>query len=665
MVRDLRPAASMANPRKPPQERRAGQPVRRTGRRSPDNSRDERRRRFSLGYFVVAILALIAVQYFIGQKGTEQLPYSELKQRIAAGQVLEARLGTQIVEAVPIDSIREGSGIERWTAVRVEDDTLLPLLEEQGVEVTGTMQGWFTQALGWLIPLGLILLFWLWILRRMNPTQGVLTVGKSRARIVGEEGTGVRFSDVAGADEAKQETVEIVEFLQTPEKFVKLGAKIPKGVLLVGPPGTGKTLLARAVAGEAGVTFFQMSGAEFVEMFVGVGAARVRDLFAQAKAQAPCIIFIDELDALGKARGAGGMMGSNDEREQTLNQLLVEMDGFDPHIGVIIMAATNRPEILDSALLRPGRFDRQILVDRPDVKGRFEILVIHADGITLEPNVDLQAIARRTPGFVGADLANLLNESALLAARRDKPSVGMREIDDAIDRIVAGLEKKNRLINEKERRIVAYHEAGHAIVAERVPTADPVHKISIIPRGVAALGYTQQLPTEDRYLLTKQELMDRVAVLLGGRVAEEIVFNEISTGAGNDLERLTDLARRMVTEYGMSRELGPINYAGARRPHFLSTGEGGGEGRSYSEATARLIDQELRGIVDGTYERVRGILTADSEILEILAQRLLEREVIDEAELREIMGLPPRKREPSESRVVETPPLGTDETLLA
>jgi cell division protease FtsH len=661
MVRDLRPAASMANPRKPPQERRAGQPDRRTGRRSPDNTRDERRRRFSLGYFVVAILALIAVQYFIGQQGTEELPYSELKQRIAAGQVAEARLGTQLVEAVPIDSVREETGIERWTAVRVEDDTLLPLLEEQGVEVTGTTQGWFTQALGYIIPLGIILLFWLWIIRRMNPTQGVLTVGKSRARIVGEEGTGVRFSDVAGADEAKQETVEIVEFLQTPEKFVKLGAKIPKGVLLVGPPGTGKTLLARAVAGEAGVTFFQMSGAEFVEMFVGVGAARVRDLFAQAKAQAPCIIFIDELDALGKARGAGGMTGGNDEREQTLNQLLVEMDGFDPHIGVIIMAATNRPEILDPALLRPGRFDRQILVDRPDVKGRLEILLLHADGITLEPNVDLEAIARRTPGFVGADLANLLNESALLAARRDKPSVGMREIDDAIDRIIAGLEKKNRLINEKERRIVAYHEAGHAIVAERVPTADPVHKISIIPRGVAALGYTQQLPTEDRYLLTKQELMDRVAVLLGGRVAEEIVFNEISTGAGNDLERVTDLARRMVTEYGMSRELGPINYAGARRPQFLSNGEGGGgDGRSYSEDTARLIDQELRGIVDGTYERVRGILNADSEILEILAQRLLEREVVDEAELREIMGLPPRRKEATEATVVETSPPGAD-----
>ncbi|HEU0054712.1 MAG TPA: ATP-dependent zinc metalloprotease FtsH, partial [Longimicrobium sp.] len=457
-----------------------------------------------------------------------------------------------------------------------------------------------------------------------------------------------------------------------------LGAKIPKGVLLVGPPGTGKTLLARAVAGEAGVTFFQISGAEFVEMFVGVGAARVRDLFAQAKAQAPCIIFIDELDALGKARTPGGVLGGNDEREQTLNQLLVEMDGFDPRSAVIIMAATNRPEILDPALLRPGRFDRQILVDRPDVKGRLDILRIHSKGMQLGPDVDLERIARRTPGFVGADLANLLNEAALLAARRDKAQVGMQEIDDAVDRIVAGLEKKNRLINDKERTIVAFHEAGHAIVAERVPTADPVHKISIIPRGVAALGYTQQLPTEDRYLLTKQELMDRIAVLLGGRVAEEIVFNEISTGAGNDLERVTELARSMVMEYGMSRELGPVNLSGPRRMQFLQADGDVGQQRMYSEATAREIDSEIRGLIDGTYERVRRILTDDRPALDELANRLLEVEVVDEAELRRILKLPPRTREPAPERVVAPPPpngvmeaggtraaaIGDDETLL-
>jgi cell division protease FtsH len=563
---------------------------------------------------------------------------------------------------VPIESVREEAGIERWRAIRVVDDeALIPLLEEHEVPYEGIRDGWLGQALIWTLPLIIILIFWLWIFRRMSSGgagKGILTVGKSRARIVGEEGTGVDFEDVAGVDEAKQETVEIVDFLQQPDKFARLGAKIPKGVLLVGPPGTGKTLLARAVAGEAGVTFFQISGAEFVEMFVGVGAARVRDLFAQAKMQAPCIIFIDELDALGKARGSNPAMGGggNEEREQTLNQLLVEMDGFDPHTGVIIMAATNRPEILDSALLRPGRFDRQILVDRPDVKGRLDILRIHADGIELGEDVDLERIARRTPGFVGADLANLLNEAALLTARRDKTAVSMKEVDDAVDRIVAGLEKKNRLINEREREIVAYHEAGHAIVAERAETADPVHKISIIPRGVAALGYTQQLPTEDRYLLTKQELMDRIAVLLGGRVAEEIVFNEISTGAGNDLERVSDLARRMVMEYGMSRELGPIRYSGGTTMQFLSDGDGSMRGRDYSEDTAQAIDREVQGIVRGTYERVRGILEADRDILETLAQRLLDREVVDESELREIMGLPPRTEAPAEERVVRTPP---------
>ncbi|HET7275839.1 MAG TPA: ATP-dependent zinc metalloprotease FtsH [Longimicrobiaceae bacterium] len=646
----------MASLPKFPKERRTG--VDRRGKKVPPNPMGDRKARFSLGYFVLAFVILIAIQYFIGNQGVEEIPYSELKTRIEAGQVERVRLSEQRVEAVPTDSILQATEITAWTSVRVEDDTLVPLLEEREIPFEGTLQGWFSQAIGWLLPLALILLFWFWILRKMNPTQGVLTVGKSRARIVGEEGTGVTFEDVAGVDEAKQETYEIVEFLKTPDKFAKLGAKIPKGVLLVGPPGTGKTLLARAVAGEAGVTFFQMSGAEFVEMFVGVGAARVRDLFAQAKAQAPCIIFIDELDALGKARGAGGVMGGHDEREQTLNQLLVEMDGFDPRIGVIIMAATNRPEILDTALLRPGRFDRQILVDRPDVNGRLEILKIHAEDIKLSPEVDLERVARRTPGFVGADLANLLNEAALLAARRDKPAVEMKEIDDAVDRIVAGLEKKNRLINDKERRIVAYHEAGHAIVAERMPTADPVHKISIIPRGVAALGYTQQLPTEDRYLLTKQELMDRIAVLLGGRVAEETVFNEISTGAGNDLERVTDLARRMVMEYGMSRELGPINYAGARRPPFVASAEVAGESRNYSEDTARQIDREVHGIIVGTYARVGEILTADREILEVLAQRLLEVEVVDEADLREIMGLPPRSKEPSGDRIVAPPPPG-------
>ena len=658
MVRLLRPARGMADGNKTLKDRRKN-PDRRVTR-GPGGPLDDRKTRFSVGYLVVAFLALVAINYLLAGQGSKPLAYSEFKDKVRAGQVKEVRLGESTIQAVPTDSIAKADKIRTWSVTRTgvtNDETLYPLLEQNRVPHSGLPVSWLSGILGWVLPFALIALFWFWIIRRMSPTQGVLTVGKSRARIVGEEGTGVTFADVAGVDEAKQELVEIVEFLRTPDKFANLGAKIPKGVLLVGPPGTGKTLLARAVAGEAGVTFFSISGAEFVEMFVGVGAARVRDLFAQAKAQAPCIIFIDELDALGKARSQGGIMGGNDEREQTLNQLLVEMDGFDPRIGVIIMGATNRPEILDPALLRPGRFDRQVLVDRPDLNGRFAILKIHAAGIKLGEDVDLERIARRTPGFVGADLQNLLNESALLAARRDKPAVTMREVDDAVDRIVAGLEKKNRLINDKERTIVAYHEAGHAIVAERVPTADPVHKISIIPRGVAALGYTQQLPTEDRYLLTKQELMDRIAVLLGGRVAEEIVFNEISTGAGNDLERVTDLARRMVTEYGMSRELGPINFAGPRRAQFLQgTEEGGG---NYSEDTARVIDREIHGIVEGTYERVREILVADREILEVLSRRLLEVEVVDESDLRRIMGLPPRTHEPLEERIVEPPPPGS------
>jgi cell division protease FtsH len=657
----------MANPEIDPTERRRGVRDRRSGP-SGAGPMDDRRTRFSLGYFFLAFVILVALQSFLARQGTETIPYSELKTRIAANQVAEVRIGPTMIEALPRDTAAATPLAWRSTPPPVPDDQFIPLLEANGVAYDGALQGWFSQALVWLLPVGLILLFWLYMLRRMNPTQGVLTVGKSRAQIVGEEGTGVTFEDVAGVDEAKQETVEIVEFLRKPEKFARLGARIPKGVLLVGPPGTGKTLLARAVAGEAGVTFFSISGAEFVEMFVGVGAARVRDLFAQAKAQAPCIIFIDELDALGKARGAGGVMGGHDEREQTLNQLLVEMDGFGPRLGVIIMAATNRPEILDPALLRPGRFDRQILVDRPDVKGRLDILRLHAQNIELDPEVNLEQVARRTPGFVGADLANLLNEAALLAARRDRDSVTMKEIDDAVDRIIAGLEKKNRLINEKERRIVAYHEAGHAIVAERVETADPVHKISIIPRGLAALGYTQQLPTEDRYLLTKQELMDRVAVLLGGRVAEEIVFDEISTGAGNDLERVTDLARRMVMEYGMSRELGPINYRGAPAPQFMGDGDAAvfaGQHRKYSEDTARAIDREVYGIVDGTYQRVREILEADRKTLDVLSERLLEREVVDEEELRQIMGLPPRRGPIDEGRVVQTPPVGTAEAADA
>jgi cell division protease FtsH len=599
----------------------------------------DRRTRFTLLYFIIALLLVLGLNYMLGQATSERIPYSELKERISSGQVARVAIGPEQIQATSSDSARAHGAPDMWTATRVpDDDQLVPLIEERGIEYEGTTAGWFGQMLAWLLPISLLILFWIWMLRRMNPQQGVMTVGKNRARIMGEEGTGITFDDVAGADEAKQELVEVVEFLKTPDKFVKLGARIPKGVLLVGPPGTGKTLLARAVAGEADVTFFSISGSEFVEMFVGVGAARVRDLFEQAKRQAPCIVFIDELDALGKQRGGGGPMGGHDEREQTLNQLLVEMDGFDTRTGVIIMAATNRPEILDQALLRPGRFDRQVLVDRPDMAGRLAILAVHSSHIALGDDVDLLTVARRTPGFVGADLANVLNEAALLAARDDKEQVDMIDIEHAIDRIIAGLEKKNRLVHEKEREIVAYHEAGHAIVAERAQHADPVHKISIIPRGVAALGYTQQLPTDERFLIQRVELKDRIAVLMGGRAAEEIVFGEISTGAGNDLERATDMARRMVAELGMSPKLGHVNFI-RRHGMFLQNGE---DGRGdYSEATAQLIDQELQVLLAEGYERALHILRQDRDILERLARLLLEKEVVDRAELRALMGTRP------------------------
>ena len=603
----------------------------------------DKRTRFSVVYFIIAFVALLALNYALGKSETRQVSYSEMKSRIAAGQIKHVVLSPNSIRAEVADSLKLKLKAEELTAVRVpDDDKLVPLLDAKVPRYEGTAQSWFGQVLVWLLPMGLIFLAWFWMLRRINPAQGVMTIGKNRARIVGEEGTDTTFEDVAGADEAKQELMEVVEFLRTPDKFVRLGAKIPKGVLLVGPPGTGKTLLARAVAGEAGVTFFSINGSEFVEMFVGVGAARVRDLFEQAKAQAPCIVFIDELDALGKARGISGAVGGHDEREQTLNQLLVEMDGFDPRQAVIIMAATNRPEILDSALLRPGRFDRQVVVDRPDMKGREEILMVHAKEIVLAHDVDLSIVARRTPGFVGADLANLLNEAALLAARSDRDRVTMNDIDAAADRIVAGLEKRNRLINPKEREIVAYHEAGHALVAERVDTADPVHKISIIPRGVAALGYTQQLPTDDRYLLQRRELEDRIAVLMGGRAAEEIIFGEISSGAGNDLERATDLARRMVTELGMSELLGPVTFA-RRRSMFLNTNEPTLDAREYSDATAQTIDEEVRRVVSEMYLRALEILRLDRENLEEVARRLLETEVMDREELRQILGKAPHQ----------------------
>jgi cell division protease FtsH len=480
---------------------------------------------------------------------------------------------------------------------------------------------------------------WLFLMRRMSggPTQA-LSFGRSKAKIYDRKELKTTFADVAGVDEAKAELIEIVDFLKNPKKYQRLGGRIPKGVLLVGPPGTGKTLLARAVAGEADVPFFFLSGSEFVEMFVGVGASRVRDLFEQAKEKAPCIVFIDELDAIGKTRaGTTGFVGGHDEREQTLNQLLAEMDGFDSSKGVIIMAATNRPEVLDPALLRAGRFDRQVVVDKPDVKGREAILRVHARNVILAPSADLRVLAARTAGMAGADLANLMNEAALLAARKGKDAVDMADLDEAVDRVVGGLERKSRVLSEKERDIVAHHEIGHALVASSLPQADPVHKVTIIPRGVGALGATYQLPLEDRYLLTRSELEDRIAVLLGGRAAEEVVYGEISTGAHNDLDRATEMARLMVMQYGMSEHLGPMTFGGGRQALFLK-GAGITAEREYSEDTARAIDGETRAIIDRIYDRVRGLITDRKVVLLAAAAELKAKETLEGDRLRHLLA---------------------------
>jgi cell division protease FtsH len=587
---------------------------------------------FTIWYFVIAFLIILLVQnYLVTRKTEDVIPYSEFKESLRTGKIKDLTITQE-----SISGERETEkGLRRFQTTRVEDSDLVKELETYHVKYTGKIDSkWLTNILSWIIPLVFFFFIWRILFSRIGPETSVMSFGKSRAKIYAEKEKKITFSDVAGIDEAKEELKEVVEFLKTPGKFQRLGGKIPKGVLLVGMPGTGKTLLARAVAGEANVPFFSISGSDFVEMFVGVGAARVRDLFAQAQNHAPCIIFIDELDALGKARGVNPM-GRHDEQEQTLNQLLAEMDGFAPNTGVIIMAATNRPEILDPALLRPGRFDRHVLVDRPDIIGREEILKIHTQNIKLSPEVDLKVIASRTPGFVGADLANIVNEAALLAARKNKESVEMADIEEAIDRVVAGLEKKNRLMSKKEKEIVAFHESGHAIVASLLPNADPVRRISIIPRGISALGYTLQLPTEDRYLMTKTELLDRMAVLLGGRVAEEITFGEISTGAHNDLQRATDIATSMVKEFGMSEKLGYVTFGKEKNPLFLPSSLF--SSREYSEDTAKQIDEEVKKIIDETYRKAKEILTGKKDELGELARLLLEKEVVEEGDLKKIL----------------------------
>lgn len=592
---------------------------------------------FSIWYILIGAFVLLSIHaYLFGPVATENISYSEFKMLIKEGKVETCHITSSLIRG----TLREEDVSQKkrtFVTARVEDPELVKELEAKGIKYSGEYESPWLQTflLTWIFPIAIFFLIWRFVLKKVGSTGGIMSIGKSKGRLYAQEDLKFTFNDVAGIDEAKEELQEVVEFLKTPHKFTSLGGRIPKGVLLVGAPGTGKTLLAKAVAGEAGVPFFNISGSEFVEMFVGVGAARVRDLFSQADQKAPCIIFIDELDALGKTRGINPL-GGHDEREQTLNQLLVEMDGFESNKGVIIMSATNRPEILDPALLRAGRFDRQIVVDRPDLNGREAILLVHVKGVKLDKNVDLKSIAAMTPGFVGADLANIVNEAALLAARFDKKTVCMSEFEEAIERIMAGLEKKKRLINKQEKEIVAHHECGHALVASSLPTTDKVKKISIIPRGIAALGYTLQLPTEDRYMMTKAELIDRISVLLGGRAAEELIFNEVSTGAQNDLEKATDIARRMVKFYGMSEKLGLVTFEHNGKSTFL--GLDMGLKREYSEETAREIDLEVKSIIDETLTKTKEILRKKKNILIKLAKRLMEKEVIEAEELKKFLS---------------------------
>ena len=596
----------------------------------------ERRAQFNLAYLLFALLAMLALQQWWQQAQTvEVVPYSEFEDLLKEQRIAEVVVSDQRITG----KLKAAEGGKTVVVANLVQPDLAERLSQYGVKYTRAYESTFLRdILSWVLPALVFFGVWYLLVRRMASQQGgglggFMSIGKSRAKVYVEKKTGVTFADVAGVDEAKAELQEVVEFLKDPKRYGRLGARVPKGVLLVGPPGTGKTLLARAVAGEAGVAFFSISGSEFVEMFVGVGAARVRDLFEQARGKAPAIIFIDELDALGRARGAGGL-GGHDEKEQTLNQLLVELDGFDPSTGLVLLAATNRPEILDPALLRAGRFDRQVLVDRPDKHGRIQILRVHAKKITLAEGVDLEQIAALTPGFSGADLANLVNEAALLATRRGADSVTLRDFTEAIERIVAGLEKKNRVLNPNERRVVAHHELGHAIVAMALPGTDPVHKISIIPRGVGALGYTIQRPTEDRFLMTREELENKMAVLLGGRAAEEVVFGHLSTGAADDLAKVTDIARSMVMRFGMVKALGHVAYEEERAP-FLGGPLPQGH-REYSEETAREIDVAVRDIVKAAYDKALAILSKEKQVLETWARRLLEKETLADAELGEL-----------------------------
>ncbi|MDF2928528.1 ATP-dependent zinc metalloprotease FtsH [Anaerospora sp.] len=582
-------------------------------------------------YLLIIIIAISIIDYYSSRTTNKQeISYTQFLHQVEEQKVDKVT----IVDNTVRGKLKDGT---EFTTVVPNDPTLINTLREKGVDIKAEQPPtppWWTTIFSSILPMLLLIGVWFFI---MQQTQGggnrVMSFGKSRAKLHSEDKIKVTFKDVAGADEAKQELEEVVEFLKHPKKFNDLGARIPKGVLLFGPPGTGKTLLARAVAGEAGTPFFSISGSDFVEMFVGVGASRVRDLFEQAKKSAPCIVFIDEIDAVGRQRGAG-LGGGHDEREQTLNQLLVEMDGFGVNEGIIIIAATNRPDILDPALLRPGRFDRQITVDRPDVKGRLEILKVHTRGKPVAKDVDLEILARRTPGFTGADLSNLVNEAALLAARRGKKRIEMPELEEASERVVAGPERKSKVISDKERRLTAFHEAGHALVGMLLPDADPVHKVSIIPRGRAG-GYTLMLPKEDRYYATRSELRDQLKTFLGGRVAEALVLKEISTGAQNDLERATDLVRKMITQWGMSENLGPITFGRKQEQVFL--GRDIAQDRNYSEEVACAIDKEVRRLIEDAYAKTEEMLQNNMDKLHLIANALMEKETLEANELEQLL----------------------------
>jgi len=617
-----------------------------------DPENNDKKPKFSLLYYVVIVLLLIGLQLaFFWSGSSEEIPYSEFRSyieenKIESVKIAPERIYVKLKPGVIPSGAKSGDGSlsAEPTEVYVNpvaDDGLIALLESKGISYQGIPGNtWIGELLQWILPFALLIGIYFFVFRRLGgPGSQFMNISKNKAALYEnlDEHTRITFKDVAGLDEAKAEVMEVVGFLKDPKKYTKLGGKLPKGVLLVGPPGTGKTLLAKAVAGEADVPFFSISGSDFVEMFVGVGAARVRDLFREAKEKAPCIIFIDEIDAVGRSRGKGAMMGANDERENTLNQLLVEMDGFATDKGVILMAATNRPDVLDNALLRPGRFDRQIMVDKPDLKGRVDTFKVHTKKLSLSPDVNVKVLASQTPGFAGAEIANAANEAALLASRRGKQSIEMKDFEDAIERVVAGLEKKNKVINPKEKKVVAYHESGHAIISWMMAENDAVQKISIVPRGMSALGYTMNLPLEDRYLMTKHELYSRICGLLGGRIAEEIIFDEISTGAQNDLEKITEIAYNMVVVYGMSKKLGNISYYESNNPYY----GGPGVDKKYSEHTARLIDEEVHQLIDQAQQQVREILTENHDKLEMLAQELLKNEVLHYCKIEEILGRRP------------------------